>query len=77
MDSINDMNQTIDYYNKYSEKFISKFGEKNTLVISAEIETQINQLENDDEKKNYMKMINMKETGLNSLIKKGFDLNNA
>jgi len=60
--------------NKYSEKFISKFGEKNTLVISAEIETQINQLENDDEKKNYMKMINMKETGLNSLIKKGFDL---
>ncbi len=60
--------------NKYSEKFISKFGEKNTLVISAEIETQINQLENDDEKKNYMKMINMKETGLNSLIKKGFHL---
>ena len=60
--------------NKYSEKFINKFGEKNTLVISAEIETQINQLENDNEKKNYMKMINMKETGLNSLIKKGFNL---
>jgi len=60
--------------NKHSEIFIKQFGEKNTIVISAEIETQINELENEDEKKNYMKMINMKETGLNSLIKKGYDL---
>ena len=66
--------QSIEKGNKYSERFIDRFGEKNTLIISAEIETQINQLENEDEKKNYMKMINMKETGLNSLIKKGYDL---
>ena len=59
--------------NKYTENFINKFGEKSTLIVSAEIENQINQLEN-DEKVNYMKMINMKETGLNNLIKKGYNL---
>ena len=60
--------------NKYTEDFIKKFDEKNTLVISADIENQINQLEDENEKKNYMKMINMSETGLNSLIKKGYEL---
>ncbi len=66
--------QSIENGNKYTEKFISKHGEKNTIIISAEIENQINQLEDQIEKKNYMKMINMKETGLNNLIKKGYDL---
>ena len=66
--------QSIDKGNKYSENFIKKCGDKNTIIVSAEIETQINQLENDSEKKNYMKMINMKETGLNYLIKKGYEL---
>ena len=50
---------------------ISKFGLVNTILISADIENQINQLEN-KEKINYMKMINLKETGLSSLIKKGY-----
>ena len=49
--------------NKYTKNFIGKFGDKNTLIVSAEIENQINQLEN-DEKINYMKMIGLKETGL-------------
>ncbi len=66
--------QSIGKGNKYSEDFIKKCGDKNTIIVSAEIETQINQLENDSEKKNYMKMINMKETGLNYLIKKGYEL---
>ncbi len=60
--------------NKYTDDFMKKFDEKNTLVISADIENQINQLEDEKEKKNYMKMINMSETGLNSLIKKGYKL---
>jgi len=59
--------------NKYSEIFINKFGNKNTIIISAEIENQINQLE-DEEKKNYMKMIELKETGINMLVKKGYDI---
>ena len=59
--------------NNYTKSFISKFGEKNTILISADIENQINQLKN-EEKINYMKMINLKETGLNTLIKKGYEL---
>ena len=59
--------------NRYTKAFISKFGEKNTIVISADIENQINQLES-EEKINYMKMIALKETGLNTLIKKGYKL---
>jgi hypothetical protein len=59
--------------NKYTKSFINKFGKKNTILISADIENQINQLEN-DEKNNYMKMIKLKETGLNTLIKKGYEL---
>ena len=59
--------------NNYTKNFIKKYGEKYTIIISAEIENQINHLKA-DEKKNYMKMINLKETGLNILIKKGYDL---
>jgi len=59
--------------NEYTENFIKNFGNKNTLTVSADIENQINQLEN-EEKKNYMKMIGLKETGLNKLIQKGYSI---
>ena len=59
--------------NDYTNKFISKFGSDNTLIISADIENQINNLEI-NEKKNYMEMIGLKETGLNMLIKKGYQI---
>ena len=66
--------ESIESGNSYTEDFINKFGKKNTLIISADIENQINQLEDENEKQNYMKMINISETGLNSLIKKGYEL---
>ena len=59
--------------NKYTEAFIKKFGEQNTLIVSADIENQINQLEN-EEKENYMEMIGLKRTGLNMLIQKGYNI---
>ncbi len=59
--------------NNYTKSFIDKFSEKNTILISADIENQINQLET-EEKINYMKMIKLKEAGLNTLIKKGYEL---
>ena len=59
--------------NKYTDEFINKYGENNTIIISADIENQINGL-NYEEKTNYMKMIDLKETGLNILIKKGYKL---
>ena len=57
--------------NKYTAVFIKKFGDESTIIISADIENQINQLEN-EEKKNYMNMIGLKETGLDMLIQKGY-----
>ena len=65
--------QSIKNGNKYTENFIKKFGDQSTLIVSANIENQINQLEN-KEKKNYMKMIGLKETGLNMLIQKGYNI---
>ena len=59
--------------NNYTKKFITKFGQKNTLIVSADIENQINELDI-NEKKNYMNMIGLKETGLNLLIKKGYQI---
>ena len=59
--------------NKYTKDFISKYGGENTLIVSADIENQINELEN-SEKKNYMEMIGLKETGLNLLIQKGYKI---
>ena len=61
--------------NKYTEIFTEKFGKKNTHIISADIENQINQL-GSDEKENYMKMIGLNKTGLNQLIQKGYEILN-
>jgi len=65
--------KSIEKGNKYTETFIEKFGSKNTIIISADIENQINELSG-DEKNNYMKMIGLKETGLNILIQKGYKI---
>ena len=61
--------------NTHTENFIKKFGNKSTIIISAEIENQINQLEKKDKTK-YMELLKIKDTGLNNLIKKGYDLLN-
>ena len=66
--------ESISEGNKYTNQFIEKFGEDKTLIISADIEKQINDLGDEMEKKNFMAMLNIKETGLNNLIKKEYDL---
>ena len=63
--------QSVQNGNEYTKKFITKFREENTLIVSADIENQINELEN-EEKENYMKMIGLRETGLDMLIQKGY-----
>ena len=57
--------------NSYTNSFIKKFGDENTIIISADIENQINQLQN-EEKKKYMEMFKVTETGLDLLIKKAY-----
>ena len=59
--------------NNYSKNFISKFGQENTLVISADIENQINEFDI-GERKNYMEMIGLKSTGLSLLIQKAYKI---
>ncbi len=65
--------QSVQSGNDYTKNFINKFGVENTLVISADIENQINELEK-EERKNYMEMIGLKETGLSILIQKGYKI---
>ena len=65
--------QSLKNGNNYTKDFINKFGQENTLIISADIENQINEIDI-NEKKNYMEMIGLKETGLNMLIQKGYKI---
>jgi len=65
--------QSVQDGNKYTKNFIEKFGKDNTLIVSADIENQINELQS-DEKKNYMDMIGLKDTGLSMLIQKGYKI---
>ena len=65
--------QSVQNGNNYTKTFINKFGQESTLIVSADIENQINELDT-SEKKNYMKMIGLKETGLDMLIQKGYQI---
>ena len=59
--------------NHYTKSFVEKFGLENTLIISADIENQINELDS-NERKNYMQMIGLRDTGLDMLIQKGYEI---
>jgi len=59
--------------NGYTKSFLEKFGLENTLIVSADIENQINELDS-EERKNYMEMIGLKDTGLDMLIRKGYKI---
>jgi len=65
--------ESISKGNKYTQKFIDKYGQKDTIIISAEIENQLNSL-NNKEKKNYMDMLGINEAGIKTLTKKGYNL---
>ena len=65
--------QSVQNGNDYTQSFVEKYGKENTLIVSADIENQINELDS-NEKENYMEMIGLKETGLNKLIKKGYEI---
>ena len=65
--------KSVQHGNDYTKIFIKKYGNKNTLIVSADIENQINELEL-NERKNYMEMIGLKKTGLDMLIQKGYNI---
>tara|TARA_B100000902_G_scaffold11371_1_gene13886 strand:- start:1099 stop:2172 length:1074 start_codon:yes stop_codon:yes gene_type:complete len=65
--------QSVRNGNYYTKNFFEKLDQDNTLIVSADIEDQINKLDS-GEKKNYMEMIGLKETGLDVLIKKAYKI---
>ena len=65
--------QGIENGNNYTQTFIKKYGKSNTIILSADIENQINQLDK-EERTNYMRMINIKNTSLNTVIAKGYEI---
>ena len=54
---------SIEKGNNYTKEFIETFGEDNTLIISADIENQINDLVDKNEKKNGVSRRKVKYVG--------------
>ena len=61
--------------NNYTKILKEKYPEQKQVVICADIEDQITDF-NDEEKVAYMQNIGLEKTGLNQLIKTGYDLLN-
>jgi|TARA_B110000037_G_scaffold219981_1_gene286480 ribosome-binding ATPase len=61
--------------NKYTEAVKEKFTNEKIVLICADIEDQIMGL-NIEERENFMKDIGLSKTGLNKLIREGYDLLN-
>ena len=59
--------------NKYTENIKSKYSSEKIITICADIEDQIMGLDVNERGK-FMKEIGLKKTGLNQLIKEGYDL---
>jgi GTP-binding protein YchF len=62
--------------NKYSEVVFAKAKEENALavIISAAIESEVAQLESDEEKKEFLESLGLEETGLSKIIRAGYNL---
>ena len=62
--------------NKFSEAVFKKADAENAkaVIISAEIESEVAQLENEDEKKEFLQTLGLEETGLSKIIKAGYAL---
>jgi GTP-binding protein YchF len=61
--------------NKYTEAVNNKFSNEKVVIICADIEDQIMGLDQ-EERETFMKEIGLNKTGLNKLIREGYDLLN-
>ena len=61
--------------NKYTESVKNKFPNEKIVIICADIEDQIMELDK-EERETFMKEIGLNKTGLNKLIREGYDLLN-
>ena len=61
--------------NKFTEKVITEYSNEKVVIICADIEDQIMGLDK-SERETFMKEIGLNKTGLNQLIREGYDLLN-
>ena len=66
---------SLDSGNKYTEAVKQKYTNEKIVIICADIEDQIMGLDK-EERENFMKEIGLNKTGLNKLIREGYDLLN-
>ena len=62
--------------NKFSEAVFAKAQSENAkaVIISAEIESEVAQLESEEEKKEFLESLGLEETGLAKIIRAGYEL---
>ncbi len=62
--------------NEFSKRVFEKAKAENAqaVIISAEIESEVAQLESEDEKKEFLHSLGLNETGLTKIIHAGYDL---
>ncbi|MBR1944258.1 MAG: redox-regulated ATPase YchF [Alphaproteobacteria bacterium] len=60
--------------NKYTSAVKSKAGNRPVVIISASIENEIAQLENVNEKMEFLNSLGVESTGLDKVVKQGYDL---
>jgi len=60
-------------FTKQVEEYTKKTGEE-TVNISAQVESEIAVLENEEDKKEFLKALGLNETGLDKIIKTGYKL---
>ena len=59
--------------NKYTESVKKKYNNEKTIIVCADIEDQIMDLDK-SERESFMKEVGLNKTGLNKLIREGYDL---
>ena len=59
--------------NKFTESVVSKYQNEKIIIVCADIEDQIMGLDK-DERESFMKEVGLDKTGLNKLIREGYDL---
>ena len=62
--------------NEFSNRVFAKAKAENAqaVIISAEIESEVAQLESEEEKKEFLASLGLEETGLTKIIRAGYDL---
>jgi hypothetical protein len=62
--------------NKFSEQVFAKAKAENAraVIISAAIESEVAQLDSEEERKEFLSALGLEETGLTKIIREGYDL---